>query len=84
MRAEKEGWRRGMELNHQTRLCRPFPEHLGSAPSVRLLRPIYIYISPGTREANLFAGLLRPAVTGSKRKQSGRPLVGGRPDYGEH
>jgi hypothetical protein len=70
-----------MELNHQTRLCRPFPEHLGSAPFVRLLRPIYI---AGTRKANLFAGLRRPAITGSKRKQSGRPLVGGRPDYGEH
>jgi hypothetical protein len=23
-----------MELNHQARLCRPFPDHLGSAPSI--------------------------------------------------
>ncbi len=61
----KKGWRRGMELNHQIRFCRPFPFRFGFRALLKLL--------PSEEEGNRNIGKKRhifyPKVTPGNHKE---------------
>jgi hypothetical protein len=61
----KRGWRRGMELNHQIRFCRPFPFLFGFRALMNFL--------PYEQEGNRFIGKKRhffsPLVTPGNREE---------------